>query len=72
MTNITHDSPVSVSFDSSSARVYVLQGASNLVEGIWTNVPGGGPRTGIGGADSMMDSNIPPSGPFYRMEVQLP
>lgn len=72
VTEITHGSPVTVYFDSSAARVYVLQGASNLVEGIWTDVPGGGPRGGAGGADSMTDTNEPPQGPFYRMEVQMP
>ena len=72
VTSITHDSPVSVYFDSSAGRVYAMQGATNLVEGAWTNVPGAGPRAGVGAADSMTDTNEPPAGPFYRMKVQLP
>lgn len=70
--HVTHDSPVAVYFDSSTGRVYTLQGATNLVEGMWTNVPGAGPRAGVGAADSMQDTNEPPAGSFYRVEVQLP
>ena len=64
--------PIAVSFASSTGRVYAMQGATNLIEGTWTNVPGGGPRSGVGGTDSMTDTNESPAGPFYRMEVQLP
>ncbi len=72
VTNVTHGSPVRVHFDSSAERVYALQGVTDLADGVWTNVPGGGPRVGIGGTDSMRDTNEPPQGPFYRLEVQLP
>jgi autotransporter-associated beta strand protein len=64
--------PWSVVFTSSSARVYALLGASNLVDAVWTNVPGAGPRMGVGGEDSLADGNEPPLGPFYRLHVALP
>ncbi len=71
-TAITRSSPMAVRFESSSNRMYLLQGASNLVTGAWTNVPGGGPRLGAGGADSMDDTNKPAKGPFYRLNAELP
>lgn len=70
--HITQDSSVTLHFDSSAERVYVLQGVTDLEGGVWTSVPGGGPRGGIGGTDSMQDTNDPPQGPFYRMNVELP
>jgi hypothetical protein len=72
VTDVTHDSPVAVYFDSSTGRLYTLEGAKGLLDGTWTNVPGAGPRMGGGGADSMQDTNEPSAGPFYRMEVELP
>jgi len=52
-------------------RLYTMDGCSNLVDGAWTNVPGAGPRKGVHGPDEMEDTNQPPRGPFYRMEVEL-
>ncbi|MBN2560047.1 MAG: VCBS repeat-containing protein [Phycisphaerae bacterium] len=72
VTGMTHDSPVTIYFDSSTGRLYTMQGATDLVDGTWTNVPGAGPRAGADGGDSMLDANEPPRGPFYRMEVQVP
>jgi T5SS/PEP-CTERM-associated repeat protein len=72
ITDITHASPVTVYFGSSTGRVYTMQGRSNLVAGVWTNVSGAGPRFGAGGADSMADTNEPTAGPFYRMKANLP
>ena len=51
--------------------IHCMDGCSNLVDGAWTNVPGAGPRDGMGGPDSMQDTNQPPRGPFYRLEVEL-
>lgn len=65
-------SPVTVYFNSSSNRLYTMSGCSNLVDGAWTEVPGAGPRLGTGGMDSMVDTNEPPRGPFYRLAVQSP
>ncbi len=61
-----------VYFKSSGNRLYTLLGCSNLLNAIWINVPGAGPITGIGGADSITDTNVPGKGPFYRMRVNLP
>ena len=69
---ISQTIPTSVTFTGASSRLYTLFGCSNLVENIWTNVPGTGPRSGAGGADSMTDTNDPPKGPFYRLQVKLP
>ena len=72
VTQITHESPVTVRFDSSTGRLYILEGATNLVNGLWTNVPGAGPRLGAGDGDALTDTNEPPWGPYYRLGVELP
>ena len=72
ITNVTPASPYTVYFHSSTGRVYTMGGATDLVDGAWTNVLGAGPRLGAGGVDSMTDTNEPPAGPFYRLEVQMP
>ena len=59
-------------FKSSGNRIYTLLGCSNLLNATRVNVPGCGPSSGSGGANSMSDTNIPGKGPFYRMEVKLP
>ncbi len=59
-------------FLSSSNRQYTMHWCSNLVNGVWTNIPGAGPRPGTGGADTLSDTNMPPNGPFYRLKVELP
>ena len=64
--------PWTVYFVSNTGRIYTLNGSSNLVTSVWTNVPGAGPRLGAGGADTMQDTNKPPKGPFYRLKVQMP
>ena len=69
---ISNNSPVTVYFDSSSNRVYLLHGRGNLVDGMWHSVPGAGPKSGVGGQDSLSDTNGHSRGPFYRLEVQLP
>ncbi|MCK4564369.1 MAG: hypothetical protein KAU94_06825, partial [Verrucomicrobia bacterium] len=60
-----------VFFDSSASRWYTLLACTNLVEGVWTNVPGTPPRIGVGGADSMQSTNNLPE-EFYKLEVALP
>ena len=72
ITSIGTHLPVSLFFYSSTNRVYTMLGNSNLVGGTWGAVPGGGPRRGVGGADVMVDTNEPPCGPYYRMDVDLP
>ncbi|MFO7937023.1 MAG: LamG-like jellyroll fold domain-containing protein [Kiritimatiellia bacterium] len=61
-----------VTFQSSSERLYSLFGCSNLLDGNWRAIPGGGPRMGTGGLDALSDTNNPPSGQFYRLLVELP
>ncbi len=72
VTAITNLPPWTSYFDSSTNRVYTLFRCTNLVEGVWTNVPGTGPRTGAGDGDSMGDASPPAETPFYRVEVELP
>lgn len=61
-----------VYFDSSAARRYTLLGCTNLTGSAWLPVPGAELRPGTGGTDAMQDTNLPPKGPFYKMEVELP
>ncbi len=61
-----------VCFPSSSNRLYTMNWCSNLVNGVWTNVPGAGPRYGVGGSDWMQDTNLPSEVMFYRLQVELP
>jgi hypothetical protein len=72
ITAISNSPATTVSFVSSANRAYTLIGVSNLVSGVWTNVPGAGPRPGAGGADALSDTNLPPRGPFYKLQVELP
>jgi uncharacterized repeat protein (TIGR03803 family) len=68
---LTNLPPVTLYFNASTNRRYTMQGCTNLVGNSWTNIPGAGPRKGRGSADSMNDTNQPPKGPFYRLEVEL-
>ena len=70
--SISNSAAMSIRFLSSSNRLYTMNGCSNLVTGVWTNIPGAGPRPGTGGPDALSDTNIPPKGPFYRLKVELP
>ncbi len=72
VTAVSNLPPWTVYFLSSTGRLYTLNAITNLVSGVWTNVPGAGPRLGAGGADTMRDTNMPPKGPFYRLKVTLP
>jgi len=60
-----------VYFDSSSNRFYTLLWCTNLVDGVWSNVPGTPPRMGVGGADSMTATNNLHA-EFYKLTVELP
>ncbi len=61
ITGVAVSSPVTVTFESSANRRYTMDGCSNLLEGAWTNVPGAGPRMGVGGADIVVDVVCPHS-----------
>jgi hypothetical protein len=56
---------------SSAARVYRLLYTTNLVNGVWTNLPGTGWTVGQPGQMSLSDTNAAPIR-FYRVQVQLP
>jgi hypothetical protein len=59
-------------YQSVTDRFYVLSLCTNLMAPGWTNVPGQGPRSGVGGTDSMNDTNPPANKAFYRVNVTLP
>jgi len=61
-----------VYFDSSSNRMYSLSGCTNMIINLWDVVPGAGSRLGVGGKDSLSDTNKPSKGPYYRIDVELP
>jgi hypothetical protein len=61
--------PLTLFFDSSSNRTYTLMMCGCLTNAVWTNVPGCGPRIGIGAMDSMSFTNAPATG-FYRIKVE--
>jgi hypothetical protein len=64
--------PVSVTFTpASAARAYTLQATTNLTTGLWADVPGQGPRLGLGGTDAMTDDASAPAR-FYRIKVEVP
>jgi len=72
ITAVTNESFITVYFDSSAARLYTMKGCSNLIDGIWNTIPGGAPRLGVDGGDAMTDTNMPPNGLIYQLEVELP
>ncbi len=55
----------------STNRVYRLLYASNLVSGVWTNLPGQTPVPGLPGQMSLSDTHGAEA-LFYRVEVQVP
>lgn len=59
-------------FYSDTNTLYSLQATPQLDPQVWQNVPGAGPRAGIGGSDALTDVNIPPVGRFYRLSMQAP
>ena len=59
-----------IRFLSSTGRLYVLQGRAPALES-WSNLPGRGPRLGLGGADGMEPLADSPA-QLYRLRVQVP
>jgi len=55
----------------STGRVYQLLYATNLISGVWTNLPGQTPVSGLAGQMSLADTNEAPVR-FYRIQVQVP
>ena len=72
ITAIGNSPATTVSFLSNAGRAYTLLSVSNLSSSAWLPVPGAGPRMGTGGQDSLSDTNVPPRGPFYKLQVELP
>ena len=72
ITDISNSPTTTVSFVASANRRYTLIGVTNLSSGAWSPVPGAGPRLGTGAQDSLSDTNVPPKGPFYKLQVELP
>jgi hypothetical protein len=72
ITAISNNTFTTVHFDSSPNRLYTLVACSNLTVTAWTNVPGAGPRLGVGGSDAMPATNSLPHGPFYRLRAEIP
>lgn len=70
--SVLNNPNIAVTFLSSSNRIYRMIGCSNLSVGGWTDIPGAGPRAGMGGPDVMADTNNPSRGPFYRLSVEVP
>ena len=64
--------PAIAYFTSSTNRLYSLVACYDLLVGAWSNVPGAGPRLGLGGADNLEDTNDPPIGWYYEIRVQVP
>ncbi len=64
--------PAIAYFTSSTGRLYSLAACYDLLVGVWSNVPGAGPRLGLGGGDSLEDTNVPPSGWYYQIQVKVP
>ncbi|HPT17677.1 MAG TPA: lamin tail domain-containing protein, partial [Kiritimatiellia bacterium] len=48
--------PAIAYFTSSTGRLYSLVACHDLLVGAWSNVPGAGPRRGLGGDDSLTDT----------------
>jgi len=62
--------PVSVSVQSSAARLYTLESCSDLPAGLWTAVPGATDIPGTGGLFTLSDPNPSPAPRFYRVSVR--
>lgn len=72
ITGVEQTPPLTVYFESSTARVYNMLRATNLSDNNWTNVPGLGWKPGAGGMDYVQDTNAPIQKSFYRLKVELP
>ena len=59
-----------IRFQSSTGRLSGLQGRTPVLEA-WSNLPGRGPRLGLGGADGMEPLADSPA-QLYRLRVQVP
>ena len=63
--------PMTISFQSSSNRLYTLCSTSNLAGAVWSDMPGQTGRPGSGGIDTLTDTNTTAQR-FYRVRVGVP
>jgi hypothetical protein len=63
--------PVTVTFLSSSNRLYTLESRANLAHAGWTTVAGQTDIAGSGGLLSLVDTNSS-AARYYRVSVRLP
>jgi len=66
------DTSFSVSFSSSSDRVYTLLRSTDLSDGSWEAVAGQADIPGTDGIDNLTDSSPPPTRCFYQVSVAQP
>ncbi len=72
ITGVESGPPMRVYFQpGSTGRIYRFEYTDNLSDGVWSNVPGTGPRFGAGGEDHAEDID-PAIGRAYRVRVQAP
>ena len=64
--------PLTMTFQSSSNRIYSLCWATNLSGAAWAVVPGQSNVAGTGAEMSLADTNHAATSRFYRMKVALP
>ncbi len=70
--SVTNAISPKASFQSSANRKYTLYYATNLISGVWTNIPSQTDVPGSGGRDALADPSPSDRQRFYRIGVHLP